>query len=367
VSAGNGPFDALFQDSNDTGSRVVFGTADSLAGGDSDGRIDLYERAGGTTTLLSTGPSGGNGPFDAFFSAASGDGARVFFETAEQLSADSDTYPDVYERQGTTTTRISSGRIGGNGAQTAVFTGAAEDGSRVWFASAEKLASTDTDAGTDIYEARTSASYVRPGAATKVKTSLVIAYEQCTSPNRAHGPPALGGGPSDPSCHPPRPTSDHLTVGTGETNGLPVRSRGMAIFKVLGGDPGTPADEADVDLHLNFSDVRLQSTFDDYAGELDVNVPLGLVDKLNGATPVDAAAVSTFTLRFAAPCAVTATDAGSTCTVDTTADALVPGMVVEGVRTIWQLGQVEVRDGGPDGVASTAPNTPFLRQGLFVP
>jgi hypothetical protein len=40
---------------------------------------------------------------------------------------------------------------------------------------------------------------------------------------------------------------------------------------------------------------------------------------------------------------------------------------VETKRTIWQMGDVELRDGGPDGVASTQDNTRFARQGIFVP
>ena len=182
--------DALLQDVSDDGSRVVIGTAEGLVGSDTDGRIDLYERAGGTTTLLSTGPSGGNGNFDAFFSAASKDGGRVFFETGEQLSSDTDVFPDVYEREAGTTTRLSIGTGGGNGAQTAVFTGASEDGYRVWFASAEKLASTDTDAGTDIFEVRPTAAYPRPKGATPLKVALVSAYDPCTvaepPPRAAH-------------------------------------------------------------------------------------------------------------------------------------------------------------------------------------
>jgi hypothetical protein len=58
---------------------------------------------------------------------------------------------------------------------------------------------------------------------------------------------------------------------------------------------------------------------------------------------------------------------GSTCNLSTTADAVLPGVVVEGKRAVWGLGKVEVRDGGADGDADTAPNTPFLEQGLFVP
>ena len=41
---------------------------------------------------------------------------------------------------------------------------------------------------------------------------------------------------------------------------------------------------------------------------------------------------------------------------------------VETKRTIWQLGAIEVLDGGSDGDGDTAGgNTVFLRQGFFVP
>ena len=68
------------------------------------------------------------------------------------------------------------------------------------------------------------------------------------------------------------------------------------------------------------------------------------------------------------PCTATGdTTIGSTCAVATTADAVTPGVIKEGMRAIWQLGQVQVLDGGADGVASTTPNTVFARQGVFVP
>ena len=68
------------------------------------------------------------------------------------------------------------------------------------------------------------------------------------------------------------------------------------------------------------------------------------------------------------PCTTTSSaNSGSTCAVTTTADSLVPGAIREGARAIWQLGQVQVYDGGADGDADTAPNTPFARQGIFIP
>jgi hypothetical protein len=365
---GNGPVDALLQDVSDDGSRVVIGTAEGLVGSDTDGRIDLYERAGGSTTLLSTGPAGGNGSFDAFFSAASKDGGRVFFETAEQLSGDSDVYPDVYEREAGTTTRLTFGTSGGNGAQTAVFTGASDDGYRLWFATAEKLASTDTDVRTDIFEVRPTAAYPRPKGATPFRVSLVVAYDQCSSPNRLHGPPAFGGASPNPSCNPPQPASDYLTVGTPDSNGRQSKASGSARLETVVGNPTTTADEADVTMGLDLTDVRVQGTLGDYTGELQVNVTLRMIDKYNGSTPVDAATVTGFIASFPATCTGTPdTTVGSTCAASTSADALVPGSAVEGVRAIWQLGQVEVLDGGADGSASTNPNTPFMRQGIFVP
>ena len=46
---------------------------------------------------------------------------------------------------------------------------------------------------------------------------------------------------------------------------------------------------------------------------------------------------------------------------------MLPGSVNEGQRAVWQLDQIEVTDGGPDGSAATTPNAPFMRQGVFVP
>ena len=49
------------------------------------------------------------------------------------------------------------------------------------------------------------------------------------------------------------------------------------------------------------------------------------------------------------------------------ADALLPGVIEETKRTIWQVGEVVLRDGGPDGLASTQDNTLFARSGVFIP
>ena len=60
-------------------------------------------------------------------------------------------------------------------------------------------------------------------------------------------------------------------------------------------------------------------------------------------------------------------DVGATCSITTTLDAIVPDAIREGKRSIWEMGQVSVEDGGPDGDTATVPNTLFARQGVFVP
>ena len=367
-AGGNGTEDALFQGASSDAARVVFGTAESLDAADTDSLLDLYERVDGTTALVSSTPTGGNGAFEAYFSGISRDGRRVFFETLEALVSDSDLLPDVYEYSNGATTRLSTGTGGGNGAYIAVFLGAADDGSRVFFNTAEVLADTDDDTASDVYMAQTAASYVRPKGGSPLLVPLVLAYRDCTAPNRVHGPPALGGAVSNPSCAPPVQASDHLTVGTADANAKPTLSTGRVELTVLVGNPSTSADEADVRLHFDMNDVRSRGSLADYAGEVTVSIDVRITDRLNGSVTVDPATVVEMPFPFVVNCVATSdANSGGVCAVDTTADAVVPGAIKEGIRAGWELDRVEVHDGGSDGVASTPGNSLFAVQGVFVP
>lgn len=142
-----------FWGSSADGSRAFFTTDDQLVGGDTDTQIDVYERSGHTTTLLSQGGINGNGAFSTTFRGVSVDGNHVFFSSSERLaSADVDNNVDLYERSAGTTTLVSQGQINGNGAFDAGFAGLATDGSRVFFSTSEQLVAMDTDASRDIYE-----------------------------------------------------------------------------------------------------------------------------------------------------------------------------------------------------------------------
>ena len=134
------------------------------------------------------------------------------------------------------------------------------------------------------------------------------------------------------------------------------------------GNPATPQDEADVRVEVNVTDVRWKSDLSDYTGSLQVRNPIRVTDRNSGAAQDEAGTLLDAQLPIAVPCASTDDPSiGATCSLSTTVDALTPGMVVEGKRSNWQLGQLEVFDGGAGGVAGAADARVFERQGLFVP
>ena len=214
-----------------------------------------------------------------------------------------------------------------------------------------------------------SPGYPRPKGATPTRVPLVPAYNACTSPNRLHGPPDFPGNATNPdgSCNPPTQTSSQLTVGTPDANGAPAKSEGFVKAEVIVGNPGTPADEADARFQVSLTDVRNKTGLGDYTGQLQLDTTLRVTDRDNG--PSEVGTMQDTQFRITVPCATTGdTTVGSTCSVNTTADAVLgAGAIQEGKRSIWQLGQVRVNDGGSDGLASTTPNGLFAVQGVLVP
>jgi hypothetical protein len=132
---------------------VVFTTAEPLVADDTDTSQDVYTRSGGTTTLVSIGPDGGDGEFSAIFAGAADDGSKIFFTTAEPLVAeDTDSSQDVYMRSGGETTLVSGGQVGGNGPFSAALRGVSTTGSRAFFTTQERLTVDDDFAGEqDVY------------------------------------------------------------------------------------------------------------------------------------------------------------------------------------------------------------------------
>ena len=196
--------------------------------------------------------------------------------------------------------------------------------------------------------------YPRPMAAGSLQVPLVVAYGECTSPNRVHGPPLAHG-----SCGPPARSSSSLTVGTADANGAGATSAGSVRYAARVGDPSTPADEADVRYDFALSDVRNAGDLSDYTGVLQARVRLRATDRGSGASESEPGTVRDLLLLASVQCTPTpAETTGGACNLSTTLDALTPGIVAEHARSVWELGQIEVLD---------ADNEIFARQGLFIP
>ena len=207
--------------------------------------------------------------------------------------------------------------------------------------------------------------YARPKGASPVNVTLVPAFDECTSANASHGAPL-----AVPSCRPPVQSSDYLTVGTPDANGKPPASAGSLQFKVMGESPIDPVngDQGDVQIATSISDVRNKSDLSDYTGELRAVLGLRITDRLNDVPQKVPATAMDTPLSFSVPCTSTAGSEGSNCSLTTTADAVLADVVREGQRAVWELGQVQVFDGGADGDGdTTADNTLFAVQGAFAP
>ena len=156
AGCGNGPDPASFEwiSPNGASSAVLFTTAEPLSEEDEDMVQDVYERSGGETTLVSTGPESRNGPTDASFAGASPDGSHLFFNTSEALlEEDGDTSSDIYQRSGGETTLVSTGAVGGNGSFSSSLHGVSEDGADAFFTTKERLAVDDDFLGEeDVYK-----------------------------------------------------------------------------------------------------------------------------------------------------------------------------------------------------------------------
>jgi hypothetical protein len=217
------------------------------------------------------------------------------------------------------------------------------------------------------------ATHPRPLAASPLRVPLVPAYQECTSPNRIHGPPlALE------SCNPPVQTSKFLTVGTFDANGANANSVGFFSMRVR------PLAQYDnVVLGARVTDVRCKAGTSacsnanaadgaDYTGELGGTAMIRITDHNNAVESgggSDPATVVDVPLPFNLYCTATADTAiGSTCNIDTYCP-LPNGCSAakNGARTVVGVKQVQVYDGGPDGIVATDDNTLFMEQGVFIP
>jgi hypothetical protein len=220
-----------------------------------------------------------------------------------------------------------------------------------------------------------SGSHVRPKGASPLRASLVPSYKLCGpgggTPNRTHGGPLVF-----PSCSPPVQSSSSLTIGSPDANNAGANSIGTILLRVKTSSP------EDVLINASGSDVRCRpgtsstvcgsaNTGDgpDYSGELQGNAMIRISDHYNGPGLNEAATVTDIPFPVNGTCASTSTNAaiGGLCTVATTANTVVPGSVKDTQRGVIEIQQLQINDGGVDGLVATTPNTLFEVQGIFIP
>jgi hypothetical protein len=222
-----------------------------------------------------------------------------------------------------------------------------------------------------VVAATAGATHPRPKGATPIRVSLVPAYNPCASPNRTHGPPL-----AFPSCNPPVQSSNFLTVGTPDANGAPANSVGFLAVKV------TPASFDRVIITGRISDVRCKSGTTacgnanaaggpDYTGELQGDATIRITDHFNAVDPgggTDPATVVDVPFPINLFCTNTADPStGGMCNLNTYCPFPNGCGPRDGDRTVVGITQMQVFDGGPDGIVATEDNTLFAVQGIFIP
>jgi hypothetical protein len=225
--------------------------------------------------------------------------------------------------------------------------------------------------------------------AKKLTWSVVPAFKPCTSPTGTHGTPLAGASCQTTSSS---AASPNLTTGTG-TSSKGTSSLSLEVICTNGATPpcsGTAGDQEDVKITATGTDVRCKAAIagnptlcpsansaggKDYSGQLQGNAQIRITDHYNtgsgtcSSTTSCSATVVDLPFPVTGTCAATSADAtiGSTCNVSTSADVVVPGVVKEGKKSNVEIGQLVINDGGTDGLATTAPNSLFNVQGIYIP
>jgi hypothetical protein len=169
--------------------------------------------------------------------------------------------------------------------------------------------------------------------------------------------------------------SNFLTIGSPDANGAAANGVAFVLLKVKTTSP------EDVSIQSTGQDIRcLPATAatvcptpnaadgPDYTGGLQGNATIRISDHYNGPTLTEAATVVDIPFPVNGTCAsTTSTTIGSTCSTNTTANAVVVGSVKDAQRGVVEIQQLQIFDGGADGNVTTADNTLFAVQGIFIP
>ncbi|HET9677388.1 MAG TPA: hypothetical protein VFP21_07795 [Solirubrobacterales bacterium] len=231
---------AVYRATSTDGNLVFFQTAERLDAADTDSALDVYERnlETETTTFVSAPAAGctgcGNGSADAKFGALAAGATKVFFSSAEPLALnDEDDALDVYQRELSGTPGTSLGTPSGvcplPGEQCdAEFEGVSDDGSHLFFSTAERLSGEDVDSEVDVYE-RTAGKTRLISAGNTVElgpSTPTLTATSPTSPNPSLEPRVTGQSDANTSIK---------IYATSDCSGAPVKNGIGTAAELMGG------------------------------------------------------------------------------------------------------------------------------------
>ena len=177
----------------------------------------------------------------------------------------------------------------------------------------------------------------------------------CGSPNRRHAAPL-----SFESCNPPQAESAQLTVGTPDANGKPANSTGalrLVRASRRPGDAGGRSRRGDL-LQRSPTCARAR-TCPTTPVSCRSHRRCGITDRNSGPGRPGRQPSATLSFRMTPALLADRRHRRSARPARSSRrfERVLPGSVTEGKRAIWQLGQVEVSDGGPDGNAASTART----------
>jgi Tol biopolymer transport system component len=217
-----------------------------------------------------------------------------------------------------------------------------------------------SDQGPD-WQPLPTASYPHPQTASPLRVSLVPAFRQCGTggnpSNAKHSPPL-----ATDSCNPPRPGSVLAAVG--------VSSQSSAQMSVTPGDSNPiNGNQANVPITASLTDIQ-STAGGDYnpnasGADLTAVTRLRFTDKANGYGGLPATATE-YDFRVPIDCSSTSNPSiGSSCTANTTANVVVPGLIQEQRQTVVQAFRVRIDDSGANGIRGDSDDRIFMTQGVF--
>jgi hypothetical protein len=269
----------------------------------------------------------------------------------------------------------------------------------------------------DAFVTKLDGAYTAPVGASPVRLPLVPAFEPCEVPaaNSRHGDPLPFS-----SCNPPAPVSGTAKLGPGSIGYVDMLVCNVGATAPNCSQPGLT--QPDLRLFANLRDVRCRTSVPagcmpgaDYnpnsatgpytttcttavdcndtgkagpycaeSGTSETDCVAGsdltwtarisgssggvrITDSYNGAGQTAGATVQDLGFPVPLDCLPTTGSLGSTCGVNTSANALTPGVVRSGDRAIWQLGETQVLDSGPDGTRGNSDDEVLAVQGIYLP